>query len=158
MKYLGKSRSRLGVIGAITILSSAAAVWYWQGQTIIPGDASDPEQVAFGSRVYGRICSSCHGSNLDGQLGWQQPLKDGTRLAPAHNTDGETFHHSDKNLFRVVKFGGDYLKPESGQSRMPAFEKKLTDDEIWSVIAYIKSNWPVELQEAQQNIVPGKTE
>ena len=85
-------------------------------------------------------------------------MQDGTRLAPAHNTNGETFHHSDEDLFQVVKFGGDYLKPDGGTSRMPAFEKKLTDDEIWSVIAFIKSNWPVDLQKAQQNIVSGKIE
>ncbi len=138
-------------VGTICALALLAGGWFWQEQPIVPGDASDRDQVAFGSRIYGRICANCHGSGLDGQLGWQQPLKDGTRLAPAHNTDGQTWRYSDEELFEAVKLGGEYLKPDGGTSRMPAFKGKLTDEEIWSVIAFIKSNWPVEVLEAQQS-------
>ena len=146
-----KRRSlRLGVsIASIAVL--LVGVWFWPSQAVIPGDPSDQDQVAFGGRVYGRICANCHGAGLDGQLGWQEPLKDGTRLAPAHNTDGQTWRLSDETLFEVVKFGGDYLRPDGGTSRMPAFENKLTDHEIWSVIAFIKSNWPTDVLEAQQS-------
>lgn len=149
-----ESRTRIRCVGlgvgAACASALIAGTWFWQGRALIPGDATDQDQVAFGGRVYGRICANCHGSGLDGQLGWQQPMKDGTRLAPAHNTEGETWHHSDKTLFEVVKFGGDYLKQDGTTSRMPAFENKLTDDEIWSVIAFIKSSWPADLQKAQQ--------
>jgi mono/diheme cytochrome c family protein len=138
-------------------LALIAGIWFWPGGGAAPGDPSDEDQVAFGGRVYGRICAHCHGADLDGQLGWQQPMKDGTRLAPAHNTEGDTWHHSDETLFEVVKYGGDVLKPEGGASRMPAFEDKLTDHEIWSVIAYIKSSWPTELRETQQNAAAEET-
>lgn len=117
---------------------------------MILGDASDLDQVAFGSRVYSRICSNCHGSELDGQLGWQQPLKDGTRLAPAHSADGETWRRTDDTLFQVVKFGGETLMTDGGTSRMPGFGNKLTEEEIWAVIAFIKSTWPTSVQEAQR--------
>ena len=106
--------------------------------------------MAFGSRVYGRICANCHGTELDGQLGWEEPLKDGTRLAPAHSADGGTWKHSDDSLFNVVKFGGESMKPDGGVSRMPGFDKKLTDEEIWAVIAFIKSTWPNSVQEQQR--------
>lgn len=152
-----RSTRRLIGIGAATVAALVAGTWFWQGQATIPGDPTDDDQVAFGGRVYGRICAHCHGAGLDGQLGWQQPMKDGTRLAPAHNADGETWHHSDQTLFQVVKFGGETLKPAAGTSRMPAFEKKLTDGEIWSVIAFIKSNWPTDLQEAQRNAAAEKS-
>lgn len=125
--------------------------WFFQNDTVLPGDATDLDQVAFGSRVYSRICANCHGAELDGQLGWEKPLKDGTRLAPAHSTDGETWRHADENLFEVVKFGGETLKPDGKVSRMPGFEEKLTDDEIWAVIAFIKSTWPADVQETQKN-------
>lgn len=138
-------------LGATALVIAVVGIWFWPKPAIIPGDASDPDQVAFGSRVYGRICANCHGTGLDGQLGWQEPMKDGTRLAPAHNTEGETWRLSDEALFDVVKFGGDYLNPDGGTSRMPAFEQKLTDGEIWSVIAFIKSSWPTDLQDAQKN-------
>jgi len=146
----------LGLGGAACALGLFAGGWFWQEQAVVSGDASDQDQVAFGGRVYGRICANCHGSGLDGQLGWQQPLKDGTRLAPAHNTDGQTWRYSDEELFEAVKLGGEYLKQDGGTSRMPAFENKLTDDEIWSVIAFIKSNWPTETLEAQQGVVATK--
>ncbi len=139
---------------ALLVTAVAASVmggiWYFQEQTIVPGDAADLDQVAFGSRIYGRICANCHGANLDGQLGWEEPLKDGTRLAPAHSAEGETWRRTDEKLFEVVKDGGETLKPDGGVSRMPGFGKKLTDAEIWAVIAFIKSTWPTDLQNAQQ--------
>jgi mono/diheme cytochrome c family protein len=33
---------------------------------------------------------------------------------------------------------------------MPAFGDKLSDDDIWAVLAYIKSRWPTEIRRAQQ--------
>lgn len=136
--------SALGVI-------AAGVVWYVRDETTVPGDASDLDQVAFGSRVYSRICSNCHGTELDGQLGWKEPLKDGTRLAPAHSADGETWRRTDDTLFEVVKFGGKALKAEGETSRMPGFGDNLTDEEIWAVIAFIKSTWPTSVQEAQRD-------
>jgi mono/diheme cytochrome c family protein len=145
-------RWALPIFGVVMLAASAAATaWYLQDHTVIPGDATDLDQVAFGSRVYGRICANCHGSELDGQLGWEQPLKDGTRLAPAHSAEGETWQRSDEKLFDVVKFGGETLKPDGGVSRMPGFSEKLTDHEIWAVIAFIKSTWPTSVQEVQQS-------
>ncbi len=143
-RYIGVG---IGIVCAGLLITTG---WFWRDRAGIPGDASDQDQVAFGGRIYERICANCHGAGLDGQLGWQQPMKDGTRLAPAHNTEGETWQHSDETLFEIVKFGGDYLKPDGKSSRMPAFENKMTDDEIWSVIAFIKSNWPSDLQQEQQ--------
>lgn len=149
-RYIGLG---LGVVSAAFL---GTGIWFWQGRETVPGDASDLDQVAHGDRIYQRICSNCHGRELDGQLGWQQPMKDGTRLAPAHNTDGETWRHADKILFEIVKFGGAYLKPDGGTSRMPAFEEKITDDEIWAVIAFIKSSWPTDVQEVQQSAAAAK--
>jgi len=143
----------LVVMGA----AAAGAVWYINDEAVVPGDSTDLDQVAFGSRVYSRICANCHGTELDGQLGWRKPLKDGTRLAPAHSADGGTWKHSDKNLFKVVKFGGASMMPEGGDSRMPGFDKKLTDDEIWAVIAFIKSTWPNSVQEKQRGSSTAQT-
>lgn len=141
----------MAVPGILVVAIVAGAYWYFKEDVVIPGDASDLDQVAFGSRVYSHICANCHGAKLDGQLGWKEPLKDGTRLAPAHSDKGETWRLSDQKLFEIVKDGGETMKPDGGVSRMPGFGKKLTDDEMWAVIAYIKSTWPSDVQEAQQN-------
>jgi mono/diheme cytochrome c family protein len=36
---------------------------------------------------------------------------------------------------------------------MPAYQDMLSDDEIWAVLAFIKSHWPaaIRAQQAQQN-------
>ncbi|MEM7045476.1 MAG: cytochrome c [Pseudomonadota bacterium] len=149
------------VLPALLIVAVGAmasgAFWYHQSGAVVLGDASDLDQVAFGSRVYSRICANCHGAELDGQLGWEEPLKDGTRLAPAHSSEGETWRRADDDLFEVVKFGGETLKPDGGVSRMPGFSEKLTDEEIWAVIAFIKSTWPSDVQEVQQNAATSET-
>ncbi|MEM9440543.1 MAG: cytochrome c [Pseudomonadota bacterium] len=149
----GRFGRRVVLLAAVAFLvggAAAGAAWYFQDSPGIPGDPADLDQVAFGSRVYARICANCHGVELDGQLGWEKPLKDGTRLAPAHSAAGETWQHSDAKLFEVVKVGGETLQPDGKVSRMPGFGDKLTDDEIWAVIAFIKSTWPTNVQEVQQ--------
>ncbi len=149
----GRFGRRVALLAAVVLVvggAAAGATWYLQDRPGIPGDPSDLDQVAFGSRIYARICANCHGAELDGQLGWEQPLKDGTRLAPAHSAAGETWQHSDARLFEVVEVGGETLQPDGKVSRMPGFGDKLTDDEIWAVIAFMKSTWPTSVQEAQQ--------
>jgi len=49
------------------------------------------------------------------------------------------------------------MMPEGGDSRMPGFDKKLTDDEIWAVIAFIKSTWPNSVQEKQRGSSTAQT-
>ncbi len=38
---------------------------------------------------------------------------------------------------------------------MPAFERNLTDREIWAVLAYIKSRWPAGIRQRQEAIDRG---
>ena len=49
-------------------------------------------------------------------------------------------------LFAIVKNGlvPPYAPPDY-QSDMPAFGAKLSDGEIWSVLAFIKSHWSSEV-------------
>lgn len=35
---------------------------------------------------------------------------------------------------------------------MPAFKGRLADEEIWAVLAYIKSRWPEEIRRKQAAI------
>ena len=43
---------------------------------------NDPVYVKMGEKVYLEQCASCHGVNLEGQMGWQDTMVDGMRLAP----------------------------------------------------------------------------
>jgi len=105
-------------------------------------DPRDATKVAFGANVYARHCASCHGAKLEGQLEWRRRLPNGRMPAPPHDETGHTWHHPDGMLFAITKRGlVPPYAPADYQSDMPAFGGKLSDDEIWAVLAFIKSHW-----------------
>lgn len=107
-------------------------------------DPEDDVQVARGAAIYQAECSRCHGVELEGQPDWESPLADGSFPAPPHDETGHTWHHEDSYLFRVVKHGG-----ETDESTMPGFAEKLSDEDIWAALAFIKSRWPEGIRRRQ---------
>lgn len=61
-------------------------------------------------------------------------------------------HHPDALLFDITKRGSQASLPDAGITVMPGFGGVLSDDEIWAVIANIKSRWPAETQAAQAQV------
>jgi len=119
------------------------------GLAVTGADPKNAQLVAQGRLVYAAQCASCHGADLEGQPNWRQPRADGTMPAPPHDATGHTWHHNDQSLFTTVRRGGLATAPEGYRSAMPAFPQ-LSDEDIWAVLAYIKSSWPAEIQQAQQ--------
>jgi mono/diheme cytochrome c family protein len=120
----------------------------------LPADPQNPDQVARGKLVYAQHCAACHGARLEGQPNWQDRLPSGRMPAPPHDASGHTWHHPDSVLFGITKQGlvpGKYAPPKY-ESDMPAFGDRLTDEEIWVVLAYIKSAWPEKIRNAQAEI------
>jgi ABC-type transport system substrate-binding protein/mono/diheme cytochrome c family protein len=113
-------------------------------------DPHNAEQVAMGQQVYVSFCAGCHGANLEGQPDWQKRLPMGNLPAPPHDETGHTWHHADQWLFDIVKDGGQRFAPPRYRSAMPAYRDMLTDDEIWAVLAFIKSRWPPSTQAHQE--------
>lgn len=106
-------------------------------------DPANAQQVAHGAKIYAEHCAMCHGAKLEGQPNWRQKLPNGRMPAPPHDESGHTWHHGDDVLFGITKEGlrpGKYAPP-GYESDMPAFGGKLSDDEIWAVLAFIKSHW-----------------
>jgi mono/diheme cytochrome c family protein len=105
-----------------------------------------------GSDNYQAHCASCHGVNLEGQPNWRKYKADGSLPAPPHDETGHTWHHDTKMLFEYTKFGGQATLEAAGvtgyHSGMPAYEGILSDIEIWEILAYIRSTWPQEIQDA----------
>ncbi|MDA7721067.1 c-type cytochrome [Alphaproteobacteria bacterium] len=71
---------------ALTFLSLAfalAAAMPSIADDIVELRPDDPVYVKLGQKIYMDQCASCHGVNLEGQVGWRDTKVDGMRLAPA---------------------------------------------------------------------------
>ena len=115
----------------------------------------DQTAVANGKALYGRYCLACHGANLEGQPNWRERDSAGYLPAPPHDQSGHTWHHADQQLFTIVKGGIAAISGEDYRTTMRAFGDQMNDDEIWSVLAYIKSSWPQEIIEAHNRFSEG---
>jgi len=86
-----------------------------------------------GKAKYDGNCVGCHGAAGKG---------DGVAAAalnpkPQDHTNGKVMNAlTDKYLFDIIKDGGAAMKKAPF---MPASNKKLSDQEIWDVVAYIRS-------------------
>ena len=113
-------------------------------------DPRDAKQVARGMKIYEERCATCHGGNLEGQPAWRARLATGRMPAPPHDDSGHTWHHPDAVLFGITKFGlTPPYAPAGYASDMPAFRETLSDQQVWDVLAYIKSRWSPRAQQAQ---------
>jgi len=86
-----------------------------------------------GKAKYDANCVGCHGTTGTGD----GPAAAALNPKPQDHTDGKVMNAlSDKYLFDIIKDGGAAMKKAPF---MPASNKKLTDQEIWDVVAYIRS-------------------
>ena len=105
------------------------------------GCAERPD-LELGQKIYAQHCAACHGAKLEGQPNWRSRMPNDRMPAPPHDESGHTWHHPDGVLFGITKNGlVPPYAPPGYQSDMPPFAGKLSDDEIWAVLAYIKSHW-----------------
>ena len=124
-------------IAGVAVLAVAATAYFLfaaGGWSAAPGSTA-------GQQLYAANCAACHGAELEGQPDWRNRLPSGRLPAPPHDETGHTWHHSDAQLFTITKFGLQAIAP-GYESDMPAFEHVLTDEEIASILGYIKSTWP----------------
>ena len=107
-----------------------------------------------GAQVYADSCANCHGRRLQGQALWQLRDQYEGRRAPPHDSTGHTWQHSDEDLFHMTKYGHFPEAPPGLKSYMPAFETRLSDNEVIAVIAFIKSRWPIGMRASQSMLNP----
>ncbi|MGQ4877661.1 c-type cytochrome [Billgrantia sp. LNSP4103-1] len=88
----------------------------------------DDATLARGKQVYQRFCSACHGPTGlgDGQAHAAAIFDPGPANLALHGPS-----HSAGEYARIVHEGND-------ASAMPRFAKKLSEEEIWSVVHYIR--------------------
>ena len=150
------SNLRIGIIAAtaVTLAVALAALWLfvWDNSGPDGADATSPDLVERGAVLYQQHCASCHGANLEGQPNWRERDADGMLPAPPHDMTGHTWHHSDALLFDVTKLGSTAIVGDDYMSNMPGFAETLSDSDIWAILSYIKSTWPLDIQEIQSDL------
>jgi mono/diheme cytochrome c family protein len=90
--------------------------------------AASPESLAAGQQAYRRHCAPCHG--ISGEGG---PGNDLIPAAPNLTDDMWDHGSTDGEIFNNTKNG---IPPDFN---MVPWKDKLKDDEIWSVVNYLRS-------------------
>lgn len=115
------------------------------------GEPVTDATIQLGAQIYARNCATCHGAELEGQPDWRRRREDGRMPAPPHDDTGHSFHHADRDLFKITKLGVEAVVP-GYESDMPAFGDLLSDEEIRAVLGFIKSTWSPRARDAQARI------
>ncbi len=93
---------------------------------------------ARGGRLYVANCQVCHGDRQG---------KGATLGAAPHNESGHTWHHPDAQLKETIFNGKAFFG-----LLMPPFKDTLTDEEVDTILAYIKTWWTEDQREGQADI------
>jgi mono/diheme cytochrome c family protein len=140
----------LGLLIAVVLLIAGRPPALAGDEAVAPV-LNDPAVIARGRAVYAERCAACHGANLEGQPNWRRRQADGRLPGPPHDASGHTWHHSDKQLFDMIKNGTAALL--SGYpTDMPAYKDILSDADVWAVISFIESRWPADIRERQSRL------
>ena len=110
-----------------------------EDQMSIPWE--DSARVEEGQALFAANCAACHGDTMAGGAV-------GDVAVPALDGTGHASHHDAMHLFTVVHDGAAALPGGDPQSPMMGFGDQLSDDEILSILAHIKANWPEEVRMA----------
>lgn len=88
-----------------------------------------------GSAVFDRHCASCHG--WKGQGGGPEAFAMVPAPADLEWLAGTPKSRADPYIYWAIAEGG-----QAFESEMPAFKRKLSSHEIWSVTAYVRAGLP----------------
>ena len=134
----------------LVFVAAAAAglfpLWRFYGTTL-DSDPNNPSQVRLGQLVYASHCAACHGTNLGGVPDFEIAQAHGLEPPPL-NASGHTWHHPDDQLFMIIQSGIHDVPSEKRQRSV--FGDMLTAEQIWEVLAYVKSSWPEHIRDHQK--------
>ena len=103
-----------------------------------------------GMELYTSNCASCHMGNLSGNPDWKFGVDDdGQRLPPPLNGTAHTWHHSPEQLFQIIRYG--YKKFDPNYKGKMLENDNLSEDDVWSILEYIKSVWTKEIRDKYNN-------
>jgi cytochrome c(L) len=114
-----RQRTRFRALAALLLLSLAAAAGLHAGATTKNPYEGKPAAIREGEAIFDARCADCHGGDAMGQSG------------PDLTDDKWIYGGSDADVFETVANGR--------KGGMPSWRSELVQDDIWKVIAYIRS-------------------
>ena len=153
VKLITTSTVAIAMLACLLSIVTAKKIAYSKQDISLP--YKDRAAIKLGQTIYKDNCASCHGINLEGQIGWQTEIVDGRRLAPPHDETGHTWHHPDELLYNMTKYGFEEMLGKKYPNNMPVYENILSDGELLAVLGYIKSTWPKRIKAIHNEINQG---
>lgn len=88
--------------------------------------ATSETSVKEGQALFAKLCSACHGKTGLGDgpksKSLQTTVPDFSKAVSQNQTDGELFY-----------------KTNTGRGDMPKYEGKVSDDDIWNIVNYLRT-------------------
>jgi mono/diheme cytochrome c family protein len=134
-----KQRDLLVVFGLFLIVAAGGAAFlYYHSDWRVPAQVkklqnpvpANNEAIGAGMMIYMDHCQSCHGENGNGKGKKAEELS----VAPANFTDA--------HAMSAATDGELFWKITHGRRPMPSFKDKLTDEERWQLVVYIRTFAP----------------
>ncbi len=113
----------IGVYSIVTFTREATP-----GLTLTNPFLPDEESLKTGRELFNKNCAACHGEQGRGD----GPAAANLAIKPPDYGSGHLDIHTDGDIFYWIQNGISQGSP------MPAFKDKLTDDEIWHVVNYVR--------------------
>jgi mono/diheme cytochrome c family protein len=100
---------------------------------LAPLAAQSEPDLAQAKQTFDQMCAGCHGTYGDGKEGTKSGF---VPRVPTLANKKYMDEMPDDYLFLIIKKGGAYM---GKMAAMPAWEKRLSDDEIRSIVAHIRT-------------------
>ncbi len=88
--------------------------------------AKDEASIKAGGVLYVKNCASCHGKT---------GLGDGVKARALKDFPGDLTG----SFYQDQTDGEHFYKTKSGRNEMPKYEGKMTDDDIWNMVNYMRT-------------------
>lgn len=122
-----------------------------QAQPVQPSAAPEVEQreqsrfdvavLARGALLYQQNCAECHGPEAQGHPDWENAKQRGYSAAPPLDGTGPAKKLRETELVAIIKNGVKY----NGKPVMPAWQGRVSDEDVKSVITWFQALWPGEV-------------
>ncbi len=141
---------RGAILVALSLVLAAWAVAHGKKAWPVPEEATklknpvpaNEAALAAGKALFAEYCAQCHGVGGKGD-GPEAPMYD---VKPADFTDA--------HMMGEMTDGGIFWKITEGRAPMPPFKKRLTEEQRWQLVNYVRTFAPKPAPASRPNAAP----